>query len=130
MISIYLVLFFLLSFLYDMLHVEEHASKTALYLLHMWDVELISGSFTRNYGEKVKALVRNPSAVAWVRLCHVIKAAGARLSDEWREEKERQEQQRLHHTLTLGWCQTEGAGEVGTEREREREGNKLLFLKK
>lgn len=131
MISIYLVLFFLLSFLYDMLHVQEHASKTALYLLHLWVVELISGSFSKNYGESISLGQKSISAVAWVRLCNVIKAAGAQLSDDWRgereRERERQEQQRPHHSHS--WMMPDRGG-LGRRGQTERKGNKPLFLKK
>lgn len=52
------------------------ATRTiGFYLLHVSNVELILGSFTRNYIAKRKNPWKSISAVACVRLCHVEKPA-------------------------------------------------------
>ncbi len=68
---------------------------------------------SKSFGQK------SISAVAWVRLCHVIKAAGARLSDKRRGERESAKNNRDSITHSL-MDEQRGAVEAGTGRERER----------
>ncbi len=91
----------------------------------------VTYSFTRNDGEKVKALVRNPSsAVAWVRLGHIIKAACARLSDERKRRERGAPRTTETPSHTHSWMNRGGLCRQVQGREREREEGNKLFLRK